>query len=114
MKKLILMSIIIFTIYGNIFSQLAEEMTPALLAELDSIPDLILTPASENTTLPYKVNNAVYIWMPDIFNQQGNSCAQSAGIGYTFPRSRKFATCEELASTKTFLFLCNFIEKSQY
>ena len=60
------------------------EITPELQAELDSIPNLLLTPASLNTLLPYMIDNSQLPYMRSIFLQQYSSCSQAAGIGYMF------------------------------
>lgn len=48
------------------------------------IPELILTPESISTPLPVAVYNDERIYFPPIFSQDGQSCSQAAGIGYTF------------------------------
>jgi hypothetical protein len=63
---------------------LTPEITPEIQEEINSIPNLVISVLSENTTLPYKVDNSTYNWMRPIFEQEGGSCAQSAAIGYTF------------------------------
>ena len=85
MKRLTFVFSLIVVIISPAFGQLALELTPELQAEIDLIPELILTPASENTTLPESVDNAGKIWMRDIFDQEGNSCAQAAAVGIRSP-----------------------------
>lgn len=75
---------VVITSGDTIWTGTVPEMTTEILDEISEIPQLVLSPLSENTTLPYKVDNSTEIWMRDIFNQQGGSCSQAAAIGYTF------------------------------
>ena len=70
------------------------------LSEINAIPRLQLTTASENTTLPSTVDNSTLDYWPGIDNQgYFPSCAQFAGIYYTFTyeinRVRNIATTSE-------------------
>jgi len=60
------------------------ELTPEIQAELDAIPELMLTPASLQTELPVSVDNSKWVWFRPIFQQKDKSCAHASGIGYTF------------------------------
>ncbi len=52
--------------------------------EIAMIPELVLTPESENTLLPYKVYNNDLMFFPPVFLQEGLSCVHAAEIGYNF------------------------------
>lgn len=60
------------------------EITPEMQAEYDALPPLILTQKAISTVLPYKVDNSKKKYFRTIFHQDGHSCAQAAGVGYTF------------------------------
>lgn len=60
------------------------EITPEIQAELDAIPLLEVTTQSESTTLPSVVDNSIRPWFRPVFTQNGNSCGQASGVGYTF------------------------------
>ncbi len=60
------------------------EITPEIQAELDAIPELILTPKSQQMTLPSVVDNSEKIWFRPIFSQDGGSCGQASGVAYLF------------------------------
>jgi hypothetical protein len=49
---------------------------------VDEIP--LITGYNPAIQLPYSVDNSQHRYFRDIFNQQGGSCAQAAGIGYIF------------------------------
>lgn len=60
------------------------KITPEVIAKMQTIPEMTLSPASAATTLFYKVDNSTRIFMRPVFNQEGGCCGQAAGIGYTF------------------------------
>lgn len=60
------------------------EVTPAIQAHIDAIPFLVLSQASANTVLPDEVDNSDNIYMRPILMQYQGTCAQAAGIAYTY------------------------------
>jgi parallel beta-helix repeat protein len=60
------------------------EITPEIQAELDAIPEMILTDQSANADLRDVVDNSTEIYWRPIFCQSGGSCGQASGIGYLF------------------------------
>jgi hypothetical protein len=60
------------------------ELTPEIQAELDAIPELVLTPASLQKVLPASVDNSKRVWFRPIFQQKDFSCGHASGVGYTF------------------------------
>ncbi len=67
------------------------EITPEIQAELDAIPEMVLSPFSLTYELPDSVDNSKNMFMRPIFLQSGNSCAQAAGVGYTFTYETNWA-----------------------
>ncbi|MBC8525291.1 MAG: T9SS type A sorting domain-containing protein [Candidatus Cloacimonetes bacterium] len=61
-----------------------SEITPEIQARLDSIPEMIISEVSLHRVLRDVVDNSNEIYFPPIFQQQGGSCAQAAGVYYTF------------------------------
>ncbi len=61
-----------------------RELTPEDYDKLEAMSELQLTEASENTPLPIMVDNTTQKFMRPAFDQEGGSCGQAAGIGYTF------------------------------
>ena len=60
-------------------------VTPEIEAKLAAIPILRISPESEATTLPSKVDNSIRSWFRPIFNQGPDGCCgQAAGVGYAF------------------------------
>ncbi len=51
---------------------------------ITGITELILTPASDSTPLPYMVDNSDLMFLRPVFQQYNSSCAPSSGIGYTY------------------------------
>ena len=59
-------------------------VTPETQREYESLVDLDLLPASIALQLPTKVDNSQKKYFRSIFRQDGNSCAQAAGVAYVF------------------------------
>ncbi len=59
-------------------------VTPEIQAEIDQVPNLVLSAISLQTNLPTVVDNSQEIFMRPVFNQKDGCCAQASGIGYTF------------------------------
>jgi len=63
----------------------APEITPELQAELDAIPEMVLSSISSTIELPAAVDNSQNIFMRTIFNQGPTwCCEQASGVGYAF------------------------------
>jgi hypothetical protein len=60
------------------------EITPEIQAEIDAIPEFTLNPSCLMIALPPLVDNSDMPFMPGIFLQNGNSCAQASTVGYMF------------------------------
>lgn len=54
--------------------------------KIDAIPVLLLPESYKNrkSELPYTIDNSLEPYFRGVFNQQGGSCAQASGIGYTY------------------------------
>ena len=99
MKQLILLFLGVFMI-GQINAQIVnlnpdpngdpwiaggvKQFSSSEIAEMDAIPVLQLSVESANRTLPEAVDNSTLQYWPGIKLQEGASCAQFAGIYYTF------------------------------
>ncbi|HOG20092.1 MAG TPA: NosD domain-containing protein, partial [Salinivirgaceae bacterium] len=59
-------------------------ITPETQRIYNNLVDLDLLPASIALQLPTKVDNSQKKYFRTIFYQDGNSCAQAAGVGYVF------------------------------
>ncbi|PID29956.1 MAG: hypothetical protein CR982_01805 [Candidatus Cloacimonadota bacterium] len=60
------------------------EITPEIQAELDAIPEIVLSEESITKSLPEAVDNTNQIYFRSIFNQEEGCCGQASGVGYTF------------------------------
>ncbi|NOR44188.1 MAG: T9SS type A sorting domain-containing protein [Candidatus Delongbacteria bacterium] len=60
--------------------------------KIDAIPVLLLPESYENrkSELPYTVDNSLEPYFRGVFNQQGGSCAQASGVGYTYTYEQNF------------------------
>ncbi|MCK5760243.1 MAG: hypothetical protein KAH33_03050, partial [Candidatus Delongbacteria bacterium] len=60
--------------------------------KVDAIPILLLPEAYKNRKekLPYAVNNSLQPYFRPVFNQQGGSCGQASGVGYTYTYEQNF------------------------
>ncbi|MCX6235361.1 MAG: T9SS type A sorting domain-containing protein [Bacteroidetes bacterium] len=89
------------------------EYTPEYIQELDEIPELELTPISAQTPLPSVVDNSVKKYMRKIFRQEGQSCAQAAGVAYNFTyevsRLRNIDNTSDTANYYPTHFTYNFL-----
>lgn len=59
-------------------------VTPEIQAEIDLVPEFVLSPSSAQTTLPQVVDNSQEIYMREVFSQVDGSCGQASGIAYTY------------------------------
>jgi hypothetical protein len=60
------------------------QYTSEYIAKLNLIPELQLTQISSQTPLAVTVDNSTKKYMRTIFYQKDQSCAQAAGVAYTF------------------------------
>jgi len=106
MKKTI--TVILMIIIGSLFSELINNnpdpngepwisggispLTPEQQKRVDAIPILLLPESYKNrkSELPYTVDNSQQPYFRGVFNQQGGSCAQASGIGYTYTYEQNF------------------------
>jgi len=51
---------------------------------LSNLPELKLPDGYDSRELPYQLDNSVYPYFRPIFNQEGASCGQAAGVVYNF------------------------------
>ncbi len=51
---------------------------------IESTPTLHRTTEMTRTLLPPRVDNTEQMFFPPVFNQEGGSCGQASGVGYTF------------------------------
>ncbi|MFI3265756.1 MAG: thiol protease [Rikenellaceae bacterium] len=117
---------IIFTIISTaLFAQAVEterkiypqpELTPeveAIMATRVRWQGGISTRSS--TTLPEYVDNSTSKYFPPIFNQQGGSCAQAAGVGYVFNYEMNRLRDTDASATSdnrfSYLYVWNFINE---
>ena len=68
------------------------EMTPDIKAEWDAIRPISINAESTATVLPSKIDNSKRPFFRPIFLQDGGSCGQASGVGYTFKALRKLKT----------------------
>ena len=74
---------------------LSGGITPLTLEQqkkVDAIPVLLLPESYKNRKekLPYTVDNSLEPYFREVFNQQGGSCAQASGVGYTYTYEQNF------------------------
>lgn len=78
-KLLLLLAIFTLTRAG------AQENDDLILLEnYDNMDELIITPQSAATPLPFEVDNSQNGHFPPIINQKGWNCAHAARLGYAF------------------------------
>jgi hypothetical protein len=68
------------------------ELTPEQQKKVDAIPVLLLPEQYKikKEELPYTVDNSTQPYFRPIFNQQGGSCGQASGVGYTYTYEQNF------------------------
>ncbi len=67
-----------------------RELTAADYAYLGSLPSLEIAEQYKTRTLPSSIDNSTEPYFRPIFNQDGGSCGQASGIGYTFTYEQDF------------------------
>ncbi len=86
MKKLIITLLITTTLFFKLF---AQEKGNQYFGKFDadstfSNDELVITPESAATPLPFMVDNSQQPYMPPVLDQVGYSCAHASAIGYMF------------------------------
>ncbi|MCF7919310.1 MAG: T9SS type A sorting domain-containing protein [Candidatus Cloacimonetes bacterium] len=61
-----------------------RELTDTDWEFLNSLPRMELSNIKHSRELPLSLDNSQQIWFRPVFNQDGGSCGQASGIGYTF------------------------------
>ncbi|MBI9034152.1 MAG: T9SS type A sorting domain-containing protein [Bacteroidales bacterium] len=51
---------------------------------IENTPKLVRSEASQRMLIPTRVDNTEQMFFPPVFNQEGGSCGQASGVGYTF------------------------------